>query len=133
MTNAALLEDMLATISRLEVKDEASIRAAFTDPPKPVEVSIGAKGIGLTLGKTIAALVFDSGHVSTGLLNFGGIAPVTSTFVLGEVAEAPNNADLPPPIVPLATPQVREIEAPPRRKREGGGATEQGTPAVPAV
>lgn len=132
MTNAALLEDMLTTIARLEVKDEASIRAAFPDP-KAVEVSIGAKGIGLTLGKTLATYVTDSGHVSTGPLNFGSIAPVASTFVLGEVAEAPKNADLPPPIAPPATSLVREIEGTlPRRKREGNGAADPVPPVIPA-
>ena len=120
MNNAQTLESMLDTIARLPVKDEAAIRAAFEDP-KPAEVSIGERGIGLTLGKARAAYVTSTGHITGGLANFGSIAPVTKTFVLGEVA-APVVAEPPPVAHPVDSAAVREVESdlPRVRRRENG-------------
>lgn len=120
MTNAEMLEGMLDTIARLEVKDEASIRAAFTDP-KPVEVTIGTRGVGLKLGKASAIWTAANGHIETGVRNFGAIAPVTAEFVLGETV-----APAEPVAAPVVEPGVVVVEGdlPTRRKTKDNGKGE---------
>lgn len=120
MNNRDTLEGMLDTIARLGTRDEASIRAAFTDP-KPAEVKIGARGVGLKLGKATAIWTQTNGHIETGAANFGAIAPVTTEFVLGEVVAPVDPVSVVPLGEPVAVAPVVEAEGElPRRRRESG-------------
>jgi hypothetical protein len=105
---------MLDSISRLEVKDEASIAALFPEA-KEVTVTIGKRGIGLSHGKMVSIYTSADGHVNSGALNFGTIAPVVSTFVLGAKV-APVETVAAPVVEPGVV--IVEAELPTRRRRE---------------
>jgi hypothetical protein len=113
MTTRDTLESMLDSISRLETKDEASITALFPEA-KEVTVTLGKRGIGLSHGKMVSICTSADGNVNSGALNFGTIAPVVSTFVLGARVA---------PVAPVAAPVVEpgvvvvEGDLPTRRKR----------------